>query len=93
MGEGVVRCIAMDGMLARTFIKIISSNFFIPGGGNTSLDVSLERPFLTFVSGTEGLRRGQPAEDTGSPIQIPVGPGTLGRILNVTGVSTPQKLS
>ena len=35
--------------------------------------------------GTEGLVRGRKAIDTGSPIMIPVGPGTLGRIMNVTG--------
>ena len=35
--------------------------------------------------GTEGLVRGAKATDTGSPIMIPVGPGTLGRIMNVTG--------
>ena len=29
--------------------------------------------------------RGRTATDTGSPIMIPVGPGTLGRIMNVTG--------
>ena len=29
--------------------------------------------------------RGRTARDTGSPIMIPVGPGTLGRIMNVTG--------
>lgn len=36
-------------------------------------------------AGTEGLVRGRKATDTGSPIMIPVGPGTLGRIMNVTG--------
>ena len=35
--------------------------------------------------GTEGLVRGARATDTGAPIMIPVGPGTLGRIMNVTG--------
>lgn len=34
---------------------------------------------------TEGLVRGQPVVDTGNPIQIPVGPQTLGRIMNVIG--------
>jgi F-type H+-transporting ATPase subunit beta len=34
---------------------------------------------------TEGLVRGQDVEDTGAPIQMPVGPETLGRILNVIG--------
>ncbi|KAH5550591.1 ATP synthase subunit beta [Parastagonospora nodorum] len=34
---------------------------------------------------TEGLVRGAKATDTGAPIMIPVGRGTLGRIMNVTG--------
>jgi F-type H+-transporting ATPase subunit beta len=34
---------------------------------------------------TEGLTRGQPVSDTGSSIMAPVGPGTLGRIMNVVG--------
>ncbi|MEO9900222.1 F0F1 ATP synthase subunit beta [Nisaea sp.] len=37
------------------------------------------------MDGTEGLVRGQPVEDTGSPILVPVGPETLGRIMNVIG--------
>ncbi|MDQ6832866.1 MAG: F0F1 ATP synthase subunit beta, partial [Chloroflexota bacterium] len=37
------------------------------------------------MSTTDGLRRGQEAWDTGSPITIPVGPETLGRIFDVTG--------
>ena len=37
------------------------------------------------MDGTEGLVRGRTATDTGNPIMIPVGPGTLGRIMNVTG--------
>src|SRR5579872_4187316 len=34
---------------------------------------------------TEGLVRGQPVIDTGGPIIVPVGPATLGRIMNVIG--------
>lgn len=34
---------------------------------------------------TEGMVRGQPVEDTGQPIAVPVGPETLGRIMNVIG--------
>jgi len=34
---------------------------------------------------TEGLVRGQAVIDTGDPIRIPVGPQTLGRIMNVIG--------
>ncbi len=34
---------------------------------------------------TEGLRRGAAVRDTGRPITVPVGPGTLGRLFNVLG--------
>ena len=34
---------------------------------------------------TEGLVRGQEVKDTGNPIMVPVGAGTLGRIMNVIG--------
>jgi len=37
------------------------------------------------MDGTEGLVRGQVCVDSGTPISIPVGPETLGRIINVIG--------
>ena len=37
------------------------------------------------MDSTEGLVRGQSVDDTGQPITVPVGPGTLGRIINVIG--------
>jgi F-type H+-transporting ATPase subunit beta len=37
------------------------------------------------MDATEGLVRGQNVNDTGSPISVPVGEGTLGRIINVIG--------
>ena len=37
------------------------------------------------MSSTDGLVRGMVAADTGSPITVPVGEGTLGRIFNVLG--------
>ena len=37
------------------------------------------------MDATEGLVRGTEAEDTGAPISVPVGPETLGRIINVIG--------
>ncbi|MBL6622680.1 MAG: F0F1 ATP synthase subunit beta [Alphaproteobacteria bacterium] len=37
------------------------------------------------MDSTEGLVRGAEAKDTGNPITVPVGPETLGRILNVIG--------
>ncbi len=37
------------------------------------------------MSSTDGLRRGMAARDTGAPIKIPAGDGTLGRVFNVLG--------
>src|SRR5436309_12024726 len=37
------------------------------------------------MSSTEGLKRGMKVNDTGGPITVPVGEGTLGRVFNVTG--------
>ncbi len=37
------------------------------------------------MDSTDGLVRGMEAVDTGKPITVPVGPGTLGRIFNVLG--------
>ena len=37
------------------------------------------------MDSTEGLERGSEVTDTGEPISVPVGPETLGRIMNVIG--------
>merc|ERR1712100_782159 len=37
------------------------------------------------MDGTDGLTRGNAVEDTGTPIKVPVGEGTLGRIINIIG--------
>jgi F-type H+-transporting ATPase subunit beta len=37
------------------------------------------------MDNTDGMVRGQAVRDTGGPIRVPVGPGVLGRILNVIG--------
>merc|ERR1712021_279805 len=43
------------------------------------------------MDGTEGLVRGQGVEDTGDSIRIPVGDGTLGRIMNVIGETIDER--
>ncbi len=48
-----------------------------PPGENTVRTIAMD--------GTEGLVRGQVCVDSGTPIRIPVGPKTLGRIINVIG--------
>ncbi len=43
------------------------------------------------MDATEGLVRGAPVSDLGKPISVPVGDGTLGRILNVIGDPIDEK--
>ncbi|HJM59079.1 MAG TPA: F0F1 ATP synthase subunit beta, partial [SAR86 cluster bacterium] len=43
------------------------------------------------MDATEGLKRGDVVTDTGSPIKVPVGPETLGRIINVIGEPIDEK--
>jgi len=52
-------------------------------GGNNVRTVALDS--------TEGLVRGQAVNDTGSPIMVPVGAPTLGRIMNVIGEPIDEK--
>ena len=52
-------------------------------GENTVRTIAMES--------TDGLVRGQKCADSGAPIQVPVGPLTLGRIINVIGEPVDEK--
>src|SRR5207247_7613172 len=62
-------------------------------GGTTVLDVIAEveqhlgenRVRAVAMKPTGGMQRGMAATDLGHPIEVPVGPGTLGRVMNVLG--------
>ena len=43
------------------------------------------------MDATEGLKRGDEVTNTGAPISVPVGPETLGRIINVVGESIDER--
>ena len=43
------------------------------------------------IDSTDGLVRGMEAVDTGAPITVPVGPGVLGRLINVIGEGIDNK--
>ena len=70
-------------------LRITSTGFNIP----SPLDVIAEvqqhlgegRVRCVSMQPTDGMVRGMPAEDLGGPITIPVGTGTLGRVMNVIG--------
>ncbi|MEE2667711.1 MAG: F0F1 ATP synthase subunit beta, partial [Pseudomonadota bacterium] len=51
-------------------------------GENTVRTIAMDK--------TEGLKRGQDVISTGEPISVPVGEGTLGRIINVVGEPIDQ---
>ena len=63
----------------------------LPGGESKTLTVEVMQHLGDNVvrgvamSSTDGLVRGMEAEDTGAPIQVPVGEVTLGRVFNVLG--------
>jgi len=43
------------------------------------------------MSGTEGLKRGYEAIDTGAPISMPVGEGVMGRVFDVCGNAVDER--
>ena len=69
--------------------KIMNSLECDNGGNRLVLEVAQHLGESTVrtiaMDTTEGLVRGQEVTDTGAPIEMPVGPETLGRILNVIG--------
>jgi F-type H+-transporting ATPase subunit beta len=69
----------------------------IPRGSGEPLVLEVEKHLgqnrvrCVSMDTTDGLQRGLPATATGSPIMVPVGPATLGRIFNVLGLPVDQK--
>jgi F-type H+/Na+-transporting ATPase subunit beta len=43
------------------------------------------------LASTDGLRRGQPCVDTGSPVKVPVGEAVLGRVFNLLGQPVDER--
>ena len=79
-----------EGELPPILTALRLTNPALPGGeDNLVLEVAQhlgERTVRTIaMDSTDGLRRGIPVKNTGSPILMPVGEATLGRVLNVVG--------
>jgi F-type H+/Na+-transporting ATPase subunit beta len=84
------------GQLPRILNALAVSNPSISGeADNLILEVSQhlgESAVRTIaMDSTDGLIRGTEVRDTGKPIQMPVGPETLGRILNVVGKPVDER--
>src|SRR6267143_4081733 len=88
---GPVVDVEFEGFLPPIYqaLRIVSEGFEVP----TPIDVIAEvqqhlgegRVRAVSMLPTDGMVRGMKAIDTGGPITVPVGEGTLGRILNVIG--------
>jgi F-type H+/Na+-transporting ATPase subunit beta len=69
----------------------VTVDFDVPGHGKTKLTLEVQQHLgdnwarTVAMSSTEGLKRGLEVTDTGAPISMPVGPGVMGRVFDVTG--------
>ena len=70
-------------------LKVVSDGFNVPNPVNVILEVQQHlgegRVRTVAMEATEGMVRGMKAIDQGGPISVPVGQGTLGRVMNVIG--------
>ena len=88
---GAVVDVQFEGELPEILTALEGDN----GGNKLILEVAQhlgENSVRTIaMDSTEGLKRGDPVQNTGAPISVPVGPETLGRIINVIGQPIDQK--
>src|SRR5438067_5178474 len=70
-------------------LKVVSDGFQVPSPINVILEVQQHlgdgRVRAIAMEPTDGMVRGMKAIDLGGPISVPVGHGTLGRVMNVIG--------
>ncbi len=70
-------------------LRVVSGGFKVPKEINVILEVQQHlgegRVRCIAMEATDGMVRGMKAIDQGGPISVPVGRGTLGRVINVIG--------
>src|ERR1700690_678848 len=75
-------------------VKVVSDGFTVPTPINVILEVQQHlgegRVRCIAMQPTDGMGRGMKAIDQGGPISVPVGRGTLGRVMNVIGDPVDQ---
>src|SRR5713226_2184904 len=75
-------------------LRVVSDGFQVPAPIDVILEVQQHlgegRVRCVAMKATEGMVRGMKAIDQGGPISVPVGPGTLGRVMNVIGEPVDQ---
>ncbi len=93
---GPVVDVEFDGGLPEVMTALKTTNPAIDDrADNLVVEVALHLGEKTIraiaMDTTDGLRRGQEVFNTGAPISIPVGPETLGRIMNVIGEPVDER--
>jgi F-type H+-transporting ATPase subunit beta len=87
---GPVVDIEFPGSLPSIY-NAVTVEFTPPGHGKTKLTLEVQQHLgdhwvrAVAMSSTEGLKRGLEVIDSGAPISMPVGPGVMGRVFDVTG--------
>jgi F-type H+-transporting ATPase subunit beta len=75
-------------------VQVVSDGFDVPTPIKVTLEVQQHlgegRVRCIAMEATEGMVRGMKAIDQGGPISVPVGRGTLGRVMNVIGAPVDQ---
>src|SRR5208282_1004110 len=75
-------------------LKVVADGFNVPDPINVILEVQQHlgegRVRCIAMQPTDGMVRGMKAIDQGGPISVPVGHGTLGRVMNVIGEPVDQ---
>src|SRR5206468_9686278 len=70
-------------------LRVVSDGFNVPAPINVVLEVQQHlgegRVRTIAMEATDGMVRGMKAIDLNGPISVPLGHGTLGRIMNVIG--------
>jgi F-type H+-transporting ATPase subunit beta len=75
----------------------VTVDFNVPGAGKTKLTLEVQQHLgdnwvrAVAMSSTEGLKRGLEVIDSGAPISMPVGPGVMGRVFDVTGQPVDER--
>src|ERR1700675_3635582 len=75
-------------------LRVVSEGFTVPQPIDVILEVQQHlgegRVRCIAMQPTDGMVRGMKAIDQGGPISVPVGRGTLGRVMNVIGEPVDQ---
>jgi len=88
---GAVVDVEFDGELPKIYDALEVEDFGIRLVLEVAQHLGGKQVRTIALDSTEGLVRGAAVRDTGTPIKVPVGAATLGRIMNVIGEPIDEK--